>query len=143
MLVPIVITLLVLLLSNFVKKRWKFRFLPSPGKIIFSETLFNLMHVSGKCLPLIGHVYKFDSETAKDPVGGLWRLYRKYQKDGMLHLNTFGLNVVFIGDFETLKYVYNHPDVQDRLTGVGLEEPVREEKRVKGKLIPGIFSYRK
>ena len=101
------------------------------------------MHVSGTCLPLIGHVYKFDSETADGPVGGLWRLYRKYQKDGMLHLNTFGLNVVFIGDFETLKYVYNHPDVQDRLTGVGLEEPVREEKRVKGKLIPGIFSYRK
>ena len=56
----------------------------------------------------------------------------------MLHMNTFGLNVVFIGDFETLKHVYNHPNVQDRLTGLGLEEPVREEKRVKGKLIPGI-----
>ena len=54
-------------------------------------------------------------------------------------MNTFGLNLVFIGDFETLKYVYNHPDVQDRLTGLGLEEPVREEKRVKGKLIPGIY----
>jgi len=119
-----VITIVVLLLSIFVKRRWKFRFIPSPGV----------------CLPLIGHVYKFDSKTAEDPVGGLWRLYRKYQKDGMLHMNTFGLNVVFIGDFETLKYVYNHPNVQDRLTGLGLEEPVREEKRVKGKLIPGVIS---
>ena len=101
------------------------------------------MHcISGICLPLIGHVYKFDSKTAQDPVGGLWRLYKKYQKDGMLHMNTFGLNIVFIGDFKTLKYVYNHPDVQDRLTGIGLEGPVREEKRVKGKAIPGIFSYR-
>ena len=54
-----------------------------------------------------------------------------------MHMNTFGLNVVFIGDYETLKHVYNHPDVQDRLTGTGLEELPREEKRVKCKDFPG------
>ena len=42
------------------------------------------------------------------------QFYEKYSKDGILFLSTFGLNVVFVGDFDTLKQIYNHPDVQHR-----------------------------
>ena len=42
-------TLLVLLLTLFIRRRWRFRLLPSPGL----------------CLPLIGHVYKGRSENVE------------------------------------------------------------------------------
>jgi hypothetical protein len=32
----------------------------------------------------------------------------------MLHLNVLGLDQIVIGDFDTIKYLYNHPDVQNR-----------------------------
>ena len=35
-----------------------------------------------------------------------------------MYLKSFSLNLVFVGDFETLKYIYNHPDAQLRTTGV-------------------------
>ena len=40
-------TLLVLLLTLFIRRRWRFRTLPSPGL----------------CLPLIGHVYKEEGKS--------------------------------------------------------------------------------
>jgi hypothetical protein len=31
-----------------------------------------------------------------------------------MHLGVLGLEQVFVGDFDTLKFLYNHPDVQNR-----------------------------
>ena len=33
----------------------------------------------------------------------------------MLWLRTFNLNTVFVGDHNTLHYLFNHPDVQGRI----------------------------
>ena len=71
-------------------------------------------------------------------MGALWRMYKKHQKDGLMHMNTFGLNTVFIGDFETLKYVFSHPETTNRLSGTGMEDLPREERRVTCKDFPGI-----
>ena len=35
-------------------------------------------------------------------------------RQGILHVNILGLNQILIGDFETLKFLYNHPDIQNR-----------------------------
>ena len=38
-------------------------------------------------LPLIGHAYRLGTkEFKKDPFNEIWRLYRKYQKNGMVFL---------------------------------------------------------
>ena len=32
----------------------------------------------------------------------------------MMYVNVLGLDQLFIGDLETLKYLYNQPDIQNR-----------------------------
>ena len=66
-------------------------------------------------LPVVGHIYKLVTEEAKnDPVNFMWNLYKKYQRGGILYLRLFTINSVYVGDFDTLKYIFNHPDVQLR-----------------------------
>ena len=61
-------------------------------------------------------------------------IYKKYQRNGMMYLNSFTLNLVFVGDFETLKYLFNHPDVQLRFTKEGgMRNASVEERKVKSK----------
>ena len=81
------------------KSKWKYRNLPSPGL----------------CLPIIGHSYKImNRKVRKDRVNGIWEIFRKYQRNGILYINTFSINCLWIGDFHTLKYVFNLPEVQNR-----------------------------
>ena len=80
--------------------KWKYKNLPSPGL----------------CLPVIGHSYKMMNKAVlQDLTNGIWDIYRKYQKNGILYINTLSLNCLWIGDFETLKYVFNLPEVQKRI----------------------------
>ena len=117
MLLQAVVVIIVLTLTLHLLKTKKYNALPSPGL----------------ALPLIGHVYKlFTAEAQKDPVNFLWNLYKKYQRNGLMHLNSFTLNLVFVGDFETLKYLFNHPDVQLRFTKEGgMRNASVEERKVK------------
>ena len=56
------------------------------------------------------------SEGRKDPVGHVWRLFKKHSgSSGLLHLRVLKLNLVYVGDLQAVKYIFNHRDVQDRL----------------------------
>ena len=67
----------------------------------------------------------------------MWRLYQQHQRDGLMHMNMFGLNTVLIGDFDTLKQVFSLSETTNRLTGTGMEALGREDRRIKGKHHPG------
>merc|ERR1712241_1049472 len=126
MLLQAVVVIIVLALTLHLLKTKKYSALPSPGLAI----------------PLIGHVYKlFTAGAQKDPVNFLWNLYKKYQRNGLMHLNSFTLNLVFVGDFETLKYLFNHPDVQLRFTKEGgMRNASVEERKVKStEHFPGVI----
>ena len=92
--------LFILTFYCFKTRSWKYRDLPSPGV----------------CLPFIGHSYTMMNKAVlEDLTNGIWNIYRKYQRHGILYINTFSLNSLWIGDFHTLKYVFNLPEVQKRL----------------------------
>ena len=80
---------------------------------------------------------QFDSDAGTDQMGAMWRLYRQHQRDGLMHVNMFGLNTVLIGDFDTLKQVFSLSETTNRLTGTGMEDLGREDRRIKGKHHPG------
>ena len=70
----------------------------------------------GPCLPLIGHSYvMMTKEAKKDPAQRIWSLYKKHQKHGMLYFKSIGMNQLLIGDFETIKYIFNHSDGNGRI----------------------------
>merc|ERR1711936_328007 len=77
-------------------------------------------------------------EGKRDPVMFLWNLYKKHQRNGMMHLRSFNLDLVFVGDFDTLKYIFNHPDCQGRVIKA-FEAPTKEDRMIKGKYIPGVI----
>ena len=80
---------------------------------IFSNRSFFRLSSPGLCLPVIGHAYKLMiGDGTKDQVNYIWNQYKKKNVNGILWLRSFRVDSVFIGDFETLKYVFNHPDVQ-------------------------------
>eukprot|EP00092_Neocalanus_flemingeri_P065658 GFUD01079879.1.p1 GENE.GFUD01079879.1~~GFUD01079879.1.p1 ORF type:complete len:438 (-),score=100.01 GFUD01079879.1:38-1351(-) len=56
----------------------------------------------------------------------------------MMHLRSFNLDLVFVGDFETLKYIYNHPDCQGRANNI-FKESFKEDRMIKGKDFPGVI----
>lgn len=119
----LLVTVFILCLAYYFSSNRKFFCLPSPGL----------------CLPVVGHVYKLMTEEGKrDPVMFLWKLYKKHQKNGMMHLRSFTLDLVFVGDFETLKYIYNHPDCQERANDI-FREPTKHDRMVKGKDMPGVI----
>ena len=106
----------------FIKNR-KYAALPSPGL----------------CLPLVGHIYKLITDEAKkDPVKSLWNLWKKYQRNGMMHFRLFNLDVVYVGDFDTLKYIYNHPECQERLIE-NIIEVRKEERMLKSRDVTGVI----
>ena len=56
----------------------------------------------GISLPIIGHSYKLFSKSAlSNPSVAIWEIYKKYHRNGVLYMNTFSINSVWIGDFET------------------------------------------
>ena len=46
---------------------------------------------------------------------------------------------MLVGDFDTLKYIYNHPEVQCRMTGSGMEWSQYQERKIKSKEFPGVI----
>ena len=52
------------------------------------------------------------SEGQKDPVNFLWNLWKKHNQHGMMYLKMFKMSFMFVGDYDTIKYIYNHQDVQ-------------------------------
>ena len=117
------VAVIVLTLTYHLLKSNKYSSLPSPSL----------------ALPVVGHVYKlFSAEAQKDPINFLWKLYKKYQKNGLMHFNSFNINLVFVGDFETLKFLFNHPDVQLRFVSEAMRKISNEERKVKNKVhFPG------
>jgi len=124
MLVGCLVTLVVLLVVHYYSKARKYLRLPSPGLP----------------LPVIGHVYKLVTKTMQeDPVNGMVALYRKHQKNGMMWMRSFKIDLVFIGDFDTLNYLYNLPDMQGRI-GPDFKPTVVHERNLKpGEELPGVL----
>ena len=119
----LLLTVVLLYATYYFTTNKKYFCLPSPGW----------------CLPIVGHVYKLTSEEGKkDPVNFLWKLYKKHQKKGIMHLRSFTLDLVFVGDFDTLKFIYNHPDCQERVNSI-FEVPTKEDRLIKGKEIGGVI----
>lgn len=120
----LLIVVIVLLITRHFLKEWKYYQLPSPGLQ----------------LPIIGHLYLLmGGKAAEDPVNAMWDLYKKYQKNGMMFLRLFKMNMMLVGDYDTLKEIYNNPNVQGRLAGTGMEWQTREERMLKSKEIPGVI----
>ena len=55
-------------------------------------------------------------EFKEDPVHEIWRMYKKYQKHGMLYFKQFGIDTLWVGDFDTVKYIFNHADGNGRVS---------------------------
>ena len=92
----------------------------------------------GLCLPFFGHSYKFCSKTFKaDPVNEAWKMYKKYQRGGMMYFKMFSQDVVWVGDFDTLKYIFNHPDGNGRLDA-NMEMMKKKERKVTCAHFPGV-----
>ena len=108
----VLITVFFILLSLYCYKTYVYRYrqFPTPGL----------------CLPIVGHSYKLLSKAnIQDPINGLWTLYKQHQRDGMLFLNTFTLDNVWIGDYDTLKYVFNLPEATKRLDNLKLSLSIK------------------
>ena len=63
-------------------------------------------------LPFLGHVEVF--QKASNTSERLARLYKKYARNGIMHVRVFGISNIFVGDLQTLKYLFNHPHMQNR-----------------------------
>jgi len=113
------VTLVLLWVVHYYLSNKKWFVLPSPGL----------------CLPVVGHSYKM-TKFGADPVGSMWAWYRKYQKEGMMWIRSFNLNMMLVGDFDTLKHLYQHPDMQLRF----VLDPMREERMIyTPRDIPGVI----
>ena len=119
----LLITLLVLCVTILLTRRTRYSQLPSPGP----------------CVPVFGHVHKLLSrECKKDPVNYLWNLYKEHQKHGLMYMKLFTLDFVYVGDFETLKFLFSHADCQGRVNQI-IADSVREARNITGADIPGIL----
>ena len=99
----VLISFIVLLLIFFLSNKFfnnKYKNFSSPG-ISF---------------PIIGHAYKLaTNEFKQDTFHSITKLYRKHQRNGMMYINIFGRDELWIGDFKTIKYIFNHPDGNGRV----------------------------
>ena len=78
-------------------------------------------------------------ESKNDPVNFLWKLWKKHQRGGVMYLKSFSLNLVFVGEHDTLKYMYNHPEIQLRMTNTTMDQLTKEDRKIKSKEIPGVI----
>ena len=125
----LLVTMVVVLLS-YLCQRWyrsKYRHLASPGP----------------SLPIIGHAYKMRTQEFKqDPVHEIWRMYKQYQKNGMMYFKQFGINTLWVGDFDTVKQIFNHADGNGRVTN-NVKPFFKASRKLEGDQIPGVlFSSR-
>ena len=112
------------------------------GAVFFlklSKSKYRKLASPGPCLPVLGHSYLlFKKSVLEDPANGIWKLYRNHNRDGILHMNTFSLNTVWIGDYKKIKYLFNLPEVTARLNKTMLELAL-PSRRVQGPEMPGIL----
>ena len=120
----LLVVVVVLALTHYLMKWRPYLALPAPG---FP-------------LPVIGHLHLLMSRESKnDPVNFLWKLWQKHQRHGVMYLRTFKLNLVLVGEFEALKYLYTHPEVQLRMSDTDWAQLMREDRNTKSKKIPGVI----
>ena len=67
----------------------------------------------------------------------MWGLYNKFSQKGLLLVQIFNLNTVLVGDFDTLKYLFNHPDVQNRTGNDFHTDPVTKLLKEERGGLPG------
>ena len=105
-----------------------------------SQSKFKRFASPGICLPIVGHFYHFlfDDKIRSDPTNGIWDMYKRYQKDGLLYMKTLNIDTLWIGDFDTIKYLFSRQDVTGRLNSrqMKLALPAR---RVEGSEMPGVL----
>ena len=117
-------TVIVLALVRFISSNLPWTRLPNPGI----------------CFPFIGHLHKFfNKEMVDDPIKGLRDMYRKHQRNGVMWTRNFNMDILWVGDFDTLHYLFNHPQVQNRMNPK-LQTSNRLERRLRpGEDIPGVL----
>ena len=54
------------------------------------------------------------------------------------NFRSFNLDLVFVGDFDTLKYIYNHSECQERMTEKFIDFRM-EERMLKGRDVAGVI----
>ena len=103
------------------------------------KSKYRNLNSPGISLPIIGHSYKLFSKSAlSNPSAAIWEIYKKYHRNGILYVNTFSINTVWIGDFETLKYLFNHQGAIPRLNKNILELALPPRK-ISGKEMTGVI----
>jgi len=117
------VTLLALLLINFIFSNLPWYKLPNPGI----------------CYPFLGHIHKFFTKgMLTDPINGVWEMFKKHQRNGVMWTRSFNINILWVGDFDTLQYLFNHPQIQER--NGGFHAPTEMERKLKpGQDIPGVL----
>jgi len=124
MIIPLLITISALWVVHTYLTNRKWTKLPNPGF----------------CYPVVGHVRLFLKEKfTTDPVGSMWNLYRKFQRGGMMWIRIFHMNVVHVGDFSTLRHLFNHPEMQDRMSDVFKHNLMEERMVTHDKGMPGVI----
>ena len=118
------ITVAVLYFIHYVSSNLPWLRLPSPGL----------------CLPFLGHIHKFlTKEALADPINGLWDMFKKHQKNGVMWSRSFNMDILWVGDHDTLHYLFNHPQVQGRMNPRLLTTTQMERKLTPGQDIPGVL----
>ena len=118
------ITVIALVMVNYVFYNLPWFRLPNPGI----------------CFPGIGHIHKFfTKEMVADPVKGLRDMYRKHQRNGVMWTRNFNMDILWVGDFDTLHYLFNHPQVQNRMNPKLHTSHELERRLANGQEIPGVL----
>ena len=82
----------------------------------FSKSKYGHLGTPGICLPIVGHSYKlFSKSSNNNPAASMWEIYQKYNNNGILYFKTLSINSVWIGDFDSMRYLFNHPDATRRM----------------------------
>merc|ERR1712212_90334 len=74
-----------------------------------------------------------------DPINGLWEMFRKHQRNGVMWTRNFNMDILWIGDFETLHFLFNHPQVHDRFSPRFHGSNEMERKLKPGQDVPGVL----
>ena len=111
------------------------------GYFFYKTVTSRFRHLAspGTCLPILGHVHKLlTKEVIDDPVNGMWNLWKENTKNGILYLKAFGLDQIFVGDYELLKQIFATNEASGRLSKDVLKMIVKIRK-VTGPDVPGVL----
>ena len=80
----------------------------------------------------------FTKQFKEDASNAFWDMYKKYNRNGIMHLNSFSMDLIFVGDFKTVKYLFNLPEVTARMSKP-MKDIALPTRKVKGSEMPGIL----